>query len=87
MRFINNTGGHILIQTKVTGSRLSVDIYGTNDGRKVLIEGPVQYDKKPSGALKAYFVRKIYNEDRLVKEERFDSVYKAPPPHEVNPLE
>lgn len=87
LKFINDTPNHILIQTKVTGSNLSVEIYGTDDGRKVAMEGPVQYDQKSSGAMKAYFIRKISQENQTTKEERFNSVYKAPPPHEKNPLE
>lgn len=89
LKFINNTKNHILIQSKLTGSKLGIEIYGSNDGQKVKIEGPFQYDQRPSGAMKAYFVRKIYLDDGLEKEERFDSVYKAPPPHpeERNPLE
>ncbi|MDO8496834.1 MAG: VanW family protein [bacterium] len=89
LKFINDTANHILIQTKVIGSQLSVEIYGSDDGRKVTMEGPVQYDRKPSGAMKAYFLRKIVMRDGTIKEERFDSVYKAPPPSplERNPLE
>lgn len=87
LKFVNDTPNHILIQTKVTGSKLSVEIYGTDDGRKVTMEGPVQYDQKSNGSMKAYFIRKIYQEDQLAKEERFNSVYKPPPPHERNPLE
>lgn len=88
LKFINNTDNHILVQAKLTGSRLSVEIYGSDDGRRVSMEGPVQYAKQPSGAMKAYFIRKISKEG-VEKEERFDSVYKAPPPHpeERNPLE
>lgn len=89
LKFINDTASHILIQTKVIGSQLSVEIYGSSDGRKVTMEKPVQYDQKPSGAMKAYFIRKITTSDGATKEERFDSVYKAPPPSplERNPLE
>lgn len=89
LKFINDTTNHILIQTRVIGSQLNVEIYGSDDGRKVTVEGPVQYDHKPSGAMKAYFVRKIAMSDGTTKEERFDSVYKAPPPSplERNPLE
>ena len=89
LKFINDTANHILIQTKVVGSQLSVEIYGSDDGRKVTMEGPVQYDRQPSGAMKAYFLRKIVMSDGTIKEERFDSVYKAPPPSplERNPLE
>lgn len=89
LKFINNTPEHILIQTKLAASRLAVEIYGSDGGRKVQIEGPVQYDQKSTGAMKAYFVRKITVPDGSVKEERFDSTYKAPPPSplERNPLE
>lgn len=89
LKFVNDTPNHILIQTKVIGSKLTAEIYGSDDGRKVKITGPVQYDKKPSGALKAYFTREISLDGQLAKEERFDSVYKAPPEHplERNPLE
>ncbi len=89
LKFVNNTQKHILIQTKVTGSRLKVEVYGSDDGRKIAMEGPVQYDQKPSGAMKAYFIRKIALADGTNKEERFNSIYKAPPPSplERNPLE
>ncbi len=89
LKFINDTSDHILIQTKVTGSKLAVEIYGSDGGRKVKMENPIQYDQKSSGAMKAYFIRKIYQDDQLVKEERFDSTYKPPPPSplERNPLE
>ena len=89
LKFINDTASHILIQTKVIGSQLSVEIYGSDDGRKVTMEGPVQYDHKSNGSMKAYFLRKIAFDDGTTKEERFDSVYKAPPPSplERNPLE
>lgn len=88
LKFINDTANHVLIQTKVTGSQLNIEIYGSDDGRKITIEGPVQYDRQPSGAMKAYFLRKIAMSNGTIKEERFDSVYKAPPsPLERNPLE
>lgn len=89
LKFTNDTANHILIQTRLTGSRLNVEIYGSDTGRKVVVEGPVQYDQKPDGSMKAYFMRKIYNGEQLAKEERFNSIYKAPPasPLEKNPLE
>lgn len=89
LKFVNNTPNHILIQTKVIGSKLTVEIYGSDDGREVKIEGPIQYDRRTNGAMKAYFIRKIHKNGELIKEERFDSIYKAPPasPLERNPLE
>ena len=89
LRFINNTESHALIQTRLIGSRLRVEVYGSNPGKEVAMEGPFQYDQKANGSMRAYFIRKIYTDGKLEKEERFDSVYKPPPPHplERNPLE
>ena len=90
LRFLNDTPAHILIQARVLGSKLLVEVYGSSDGRKVEMKGPYQYDKQSTGALKAYFTRKISLGDKVTEERRFDSVYKAPPPHPVevrNPLE
>ena len=87
LKFKNDTSNHILIQSRVEGVKLIFDIYGPDDGRKVVMEGPFQYDQKANGAMKAYFVRKTTLADGIVKEERFDSNYGAPVPLEKNPLE
>ncbi|OGY32716.1 MAG: hypothetical protein A3C02_03730, partial [Candidatus Andersenbacteria bacterium RIFCSPHIGHO2_02_FULL_45_11] len=34
-RFLNNTPGYILIQAKIAGTRLSFELWGTDDGREV----------------------------------------------------
>lgn len=87
LKFINDTGKHILIQTKIENSKLSVEIYGTDDGRRVVLDGPHQYDQRASGAMKAYFVRTISEANGEKKEERFDSNYQPPFPMAKNPLE
>jgi len=87
-RFTNDTPNHILIQNKIVGANLIFEIYGSNDGRIVTVQGPYQYDQRPSGAMKAYFTRSIAYNDLSSKSERFDSAYKAPfKPQEKNPLE
>lgn len=40
LRFKNDTPGHILIQKRIIGNKLYFDFYGTDDDRKVKIEGP-----------------------------------------------
>lgn len=87
LKFKNDTSNHILIQSKVEGTKLIFDIYGPADGRKVVLEGPFQYGQKANGSMKAHFIRKIYQGNLLVKKERFDSNYGAPAPLERNPLE
>ena len=89
LKFVNNTPGYIIIQTKIEGTKLMFEIYGSSDGRKVEMTGPVQYDQQSNGAMKAYFTRKITYADNTVKEEKFDSNYRSPLlyPLEKNPLE
>ena len=87
LKFKNDTSNHILIQSRVEGTKLIFDIYGPADGRKVALEGPFQHDQKANGSMKAHFIRKTYQDNLLVKEERFDSTYGAPAPLERNPLE
>jgi len=41
VRFKNNTAGHILIQSRISGNKLYFDFYGTDDNRKIEIKGPV----------------------------------------------
>jgi len=87
LKFKNDTPGHILIQSRIEGTKLIFEVYGSADGRKVTLDGPYQYDQKANGSMKAYFVRKITFADGATKEERFDSKYNAPAPLERNPLE
>ena len=87
LRFKNDTPNHALIQGRIQGNKLTFEIYGSSDGRKTVIDGPYQYDIRSSGTMKAYFIRKIYYGDELKNEEKFSSIYRAPPAKEKNPLE
>ena len=78
VRFTNNTPGNLLIQTKIDGSYLTFEFYGTDDGRKVEIDGPHQYDLKSDGSMKAKFTRKILRHGELVEEKTFYTIYKTP---------
>ncbi|KKR36305.1 MAG: hypothetical protein UT69_C0029G0004 [Candidatus Yanofskybacteria bacterium GW2011_GWE1_40_10] len=89
LKFLNNSGGHALVQFKIVGTKLSFEIYGASDGRKVEVIGPFQYDQQSDGSMKAYFERRITQVDGAIKSERFNSTYKSPAlyPLEKNPLE
>jgi len=52
LKFLNDTGHHILIQTSVDikNMTMSVDIYGTSDGRKASITKPVISSQTPPPA-------------------------------------
>ncbi len=77
-KFINNTPAYILIQGKISGNTITFELYGTNDGRKVIVTKPEEYDKKEDGSMKARFERQIWQNEKLIKKETFNSVYKSP---------
>lgn len=87
LRFINNTPGYILIQTKIDGTILTFDFYGTDDGRKTEIIGPTVLEKKPDGSMKTTFTQHVFNKDgeEIIKDvfnSSYDSPYKYPHPGE-----
>ncbi|MCL5410979.1 MAG: VanW family protein [Patescibacteria group bacterium] len=43
-KFTNNYSSYILIQSKVVGTKITFDIYGTKDGRQVSLSDPEVYD-------------------------------------------
>lgn len=87
LKFKNDTSAHILIQSKISGTKITFEIYGSDDGRVVTMDGPYQYDQKSNGAMKAYFTRKTTQADGTIKEERFNSNYGPLAPLARNPLE
>jgi vancomycin resistance protein YoaR len=50
-RFLNDTGHHILIQTRLSGNNIYFDFWGTKDGRQVIRTKPTIYNivKPPAG--------------------------------------
>ena len=89
LKFKNDTPAYILIQSEIIGSKIYFEIYGTDDSRKITLDGPRQYDIKPSGALKAELTRTVIYPDGTEKKDVFQSSYKAPGsfPTIRNPLE
>lgn len=89
LRFINDTGSNILVQTKVKGTKLYFEFYGAPDGREVKIIGPTEYDKKPDGSLKTILIREVYKDGELASKDTFRSSYRSPikEPAQRNPLE
>lgn len=79
LRFINNTPGNILIQTKLDGTELTFQFYGTDDSRKIEIDGPHITERNPDGSMKTYFTQKVTSSDgKIVLDETFRSSYDSP---------
>lgn len=49
LKFINNYGSHILIQSRVSGTKITFDFYGTKDSRELSISTPELYDVTDPG--------------------------------------
>lgn len=79
LRFKNDTPGHILIQTKIVGTELIFQFYGTSDGRKTTVIGPTILEKNPDGSMKTTFTQQINDrDDNLIREDIFKSSYESP---------
>lgn len=99
LRFLNNTPGHILIQTRIEGTKLIFDFWGTDDGRVVEVAGPYPYDRQGNGAVKATLTQTVQKDGQVLFEDTFYSNYKSPklfpkvlsangerPPNNVEPI-
>lgn len=51
-RFINDYQSWLLLQTRVEGTKLIFELYGTNDGRRVELTPPKMFDIVPPGPVK-----------------------------------
>ncbi|MBU4082491.1 VanW family protein [Patescibacteria group bacterium] len=79
LRFINNTPSHLLIQTAIEGTKLTINFYATDDGRKVKIDGPYILEKEEDGSMKAVLTQKVYNaKGEITEEQIFYSNYNSP---------
>ena len=79
LKFINNTPGYILIQTEIEGTQLTFNFYGTNDGRKVEVDGPHILERNSDGSMKTAFTQKVLDENgKEIINETFSSFYDSP---------
>jgi vancomycin resistance protein YoaR len=44
LRFVNDTGSHVLIQSRIEGDDIYFDFWGTGDGRKITVSDPTIYN-------------------------------------------
>lgn len=78
LKFVNNTPGAVLVWTRIEGKKLYFDFYGSPDGRTITVDGPHEYDRQVSGAVKAEVKRRVANVDGTVQEDVFKSRYVSP---------
>lgn len=95
-KFINDTPSFLLIHTRIEGTKLYFEYYGTKDDRTVSIDGPYQYDILANGAMNARLARTVEKDgektadtffSKYVSHDLFPTVYEFPtaPKEETSP--
>lgn len=79
LKFMNDTPNYILIQTRIEGTQLFFDFFGTSDGRETKIVGPFVTSRGEAGAMKTIVTQEVYNRDgNLIRKAEFKSNYDSP---------
>lgn len=60
LKFVNDTPAQVLVWAHyLDQTHLAFDLYGTNDGRNVVVDEPIQWDRQANGAVKASWTRHV----------------------------
>lgn len=78
LRFRNDTGQPIQLRTKVAGTKVIFEVWGTRDGREVTINGPFVTSRQPDGSLTAAVAQIVSQNKKTIREENFVSHYQSP---------
>lgn len=79
LRFLNDTGHYIFINTKVEGYKLTIEFYGTSDGREVELDGPHVIEKTPDNKMKTILTQIVKDKDgEVIRKDDFKSFYDDP---------
>lgn len=87
LKFLNDTGHHVLVQTFVEGTTIRVNLYGASDGRQAKVVGPFYPNGQPitdlsRAGMKMYWQRLLTRPDGSEITERYDSAYSYMPKHD-----
>lgn len=79
LKFKNNSGNWVWIQTYIKGKQLFFDFYGKSDGRKVKIDGPYTVEKRSNGSIRALLREEVFDKNgEVILNTLFESEYKSP---------
>ncbi len=89
LKFKNNTNSYMFIQSRIIDSDITFDIYGKDDGRKVVYNKPVVYANDEIGGFKTVFTRIVSMPDGTEFKDSFYTSYRSPSKFEIlrNPLQ
>ncbi|MFH1545990.1 MAG: VanW family protein [Patescibacteria group bacterium] len=86
LKFLNDTGHHLLVQAEVEETKLRVNFFGTNDGRSVKLTGPFYPNGDPItdlwlAGMKMFWTRKIIPAEGNEIVEKYSAAYRLMPAH------
>ncbi|MFA6457949.1 MAG: VanW family protein [Patescibacteria group bacterium] len=86
LKFLNDTGAPILIQTAIDGTSLRVNFFGTSDGRAVKLAGPFYPNGDPVtnlrlAGLRMFWTREVAKNGETTINEKYSASYKIMPKH------
>jgi vancomycin resistance protein YoaR len=61
LRFVNDTGNYLLLQARVEGQKVIMELYGRKDGRTVEISKPLMYNYVPAPAPNYIYTNELYS--------------------------
>ncbi len=77
VKFINDTNNYILIQTRILGTRIFFDFYGTKTKEGKITSLQILW-QNPDRSMATSFNREIHQDGKLIKTDTFKSIYKSP---------
>jgi vancomycin resistance protein YoaR len=77
-RFKNDLGKPVHMRTSIVGAKVIFEVWGTNDGRTVKINGPFVTERKPDGSLTAAVAQIVTKNGKSLREQNFVSKYQSP---------
>jgi vancomycin resistance protein YoaR len=76
LKFVNDTKNHILIQSRIEGTKLFFDFYGNPDGRQVELIGPTITEKTPEGKIRTILYQEVIDSNgNEIRKDVFKSFY------------
>jgi len=79
LMFVNDTPNYILVQTRIEGTQLVFDFFGTSDGRQTKIIGPFVTERGEAGAMKTIVTQEVSSANgNLIRRQDFKSNYDSP---------
>lgn len=78
LRFKNDYAKPVMIKTRIEGTKLIFEVWGTSDGRKIKVNGPFVTARRPDGSLTAAVAQIVTKNGKSLREENFVSHYQSP---------